>query len=297
MFFADVRAQAAEPASLTVTVYDFSATDGNLASLARNVTAFVTADLTVETNLIMLARADLSPALSEQAFGVSGLVNSEAAAKIGRLTGAKVLVTGQVLRTEGGRIAIVASVLGTQTGRLFAAQVQGPAEPPAGLISELSRKIAQTIWAQSTNLVARPAESRSVRLARILEGIKGKRRPAVSVNLLDASDSSAQISTAEGELGALLLKAGFMVLDAKSDRKPDVEITGIKSISTARHGDMYSCRVVVDLKAQERRSGVILALDRSESTATDSTVPGGVQAAQADAADQLAERILPILAE
>jgi hypothetical protein len=119
----------------------------------------------------------------------------------------------------------------------------------------------------------------------------------VSVNLLDASDSSAQISTAEGELGALLLKAGFMVLDAKSDRKPDVEITGIKSISTARHGDMYSCRVVVDLKAQERRSGVILALDRSESTATDSTVPGGVQAAQADAADQLAERILPILAE
>ena len=43
---------------------------------ATNVTTLVTADLTTETNLVLLERAELTKALNEQAFGVSGLVSS-----------------------------------------------------------------------------------------------------------------------------------------------------------------------------------------------------------------------------
>ena len=296
---ADAIAAAATPDALTVAVYDFAATDKTTASYARKVTAFVTAELTQETNLVMLARADLSQALSEQAFGISGLVSSEAAAKIGQLNGAKVLVAGQVIRTGGGHVVLVANIIGTETGRLFAAKVEGDALRPMGLSAELSRKIAQIISTQTTNLVAMAQESRNERLARILKGIKGKNRPAVSVNILhSASDHPQHSSTEEGEFGALLLAAGFTVVDANSERKPDVEITGVDSISGGPpRGDFVSCRVVLDLKVQERRTGDILALDHAESTAADIALPGAIRAAQADAVDQLAERILPLLAQ
>jgi len=60
---------------------------------------------------------------------------------------------------------------------------------------------------------------------------------------------------------------------------------------------LFSYRVVLDLKVQERRTGAILALDHAESTATDITLPNATRVAQADAVDQLAERILPLLAQ
>ena len=51
---------AGKPAStLTVAVYDFTDPDKNPAGYASKVTALVTADLTAETNLVMVERADL----------------------------------------------------------------------------------------------------------------------------------------------------------------------------------------------------------------------------------------------
>ena len=74
----------AEMPPLTVAVYDFTGT-GEAKSYGENVTTLVTADLTTQTNLVMLERADLSKILNEQAFDISGMVSSDAAAKIGRL--------------------------------------------------------------------------------------------------------------------------------------------------------------------------------------------------------------------
>ena len=47
-------------------------------------------------------RRELGKALTEQAFGVAGLVSTDAAAEIGQLTGVKVLVAGQVVRSAVG---------------------------------------------------------------------------------------------------------------------------------------------------------------------------------------------------
>ena len=291
-------ASGTTPEALTVAVYDFAATDRTTATYASKVTTFVTADLAQESNLVMVARADLSQALTEQAFGMSGLVSSDAAAKIGLLAGVKVLVAGQVIRTEPGHVVLVANIIGTETGRLFAARVEGDALKPMGLSAELSRRIAQTICAQGTNLVAATGESRRERRARIVNRVNGRNRPAVSCAIRWAREKSQRCATSEGEFGALLLKAGFTVVDAISERKPDVEITGVEDYSMGPpRGDLYSCRAVLDLKVQDRRTGTILALDRAESTVTDSTIPGALRTAQADAVDQVAERILPLLAQ
>src|ERR1035441_4960905 len=87
--------------ALTVAVYDFTEPDKDPAGYGTKVTALVTADLTVETNLVMVERAGLKKVLGEQAIGVSGLVTSDTAAKIGQITGAKVLVSGQVINAGG----------------------------------------------------------------------------------------------------------------------------------------------------------------------------------------------------
>src|ERR1700722_7189639 len=82
---------AADAPLLTVAVYDFKGAPG-AGYFGGKVTPLITADLATETNFVMVVRAELDKALNEQAFGVSGMVSSDAAAKIGQITGAKVLV-------------------------------------------------------------------------------------------------------------------------------------------------------------------------------------------------------------
>ncbi len=176
-----IFAQLSKP--VTVAVYDFSDLDKDFHnSWGNKVTTLVTADLTVETNLVMLERAELNKALQEQAFGDSGMVNSDAAAKIGQITGAKVLIAGQVFETGEDHVVIVADIIGTETARLYTAKVEGPPNELMNLTSELAQKISQTISQQAKNLVAATEESHADRLERIVKSIKGAKRPSVSVS-------------------------------------------------------------------------------------------------------------------
>ncbi|HVU09533.1 MAG TPA: CsgG/HfaB family protein [Verrucomicrobiae bacterium] len=287
---------AAPISPLTVAGYDFTG-NADAKNYGESVTALVTADLTAATNLVMLERAELNKALSEQAFGVSGMVSSDAAAKIGQITGAKVLVAGQVIKVEANHLIIIANIIGTETGRLFASKVEGDPANLSELTSNLSQKIAQTISAQTTNLVAVAEESHEERLQRIIQGIKGKKRPAVSVNIV-WPNRNGHSASAEGEFGIILLKAGFTVVDANSDQKPDIEITGVDDAGMGpRRGELFSARVVIELKLQERRTGDIIAFDRQESTSTSTTRASADRSAQVNAVDALAERVLPLLAQ
>jgi TolB-like protein len=292
-----IAAAADQPQSpLTVAVYDFKAV-GDIWTYGRNVTALVTANLATETNLVMLERAELDKALNEQAFGISGMVSSDAAAKIGQITGAKVLVAGQVIKTGDNHLVIVADIIGTETGRLFADKVEGAEDNLSALTSDLSHKIAQTISDQTTNLIAASQETSEEHLEQIIKSISGTNRPSVSVNILSPNGRGHTV-TAEGEFGNILLKAGFTVVDANSDRKPDMEIIGVADTSTAtRQGSLFSGRCVIELKIQERRTGDIVAFDRQESIANDATTPTARRSAQVNAVDALAERVLPLLAK
>ncbi len=295
LLLAGVVVQAVSQPSLTVAVYDFKG-DGEAASYGNNVTTLVTADLTTETNLVILERAELTKALNEQAFGVSGMVSSDAAAKIGQITGAKVLVAGQVIKTGDNHAVIVAYIIGTETGRLFADKVEGAADNLMALTSDLSRKIALTITVQTTNLVPPKSESREDYLNRIVKNIRGTNRPSVSVSI--QRYNYPYEPTVDGELGAILLKAGFKVVDGKSDHKPDIEIIGSGDMLalTSRDG-LFSCSYGLDVKIQERKTGDIIGFDHQESTATSNGQVAAFTAAQIKTIDALAERILPLLAK
>jgi TolB-like protein len=287
---------------LTVTVYDFAG-DAETASYRGKVTALVTADLTTETNLVMLERAELDKALGELAFGFSGMVNSDAAAKIGQITGAKVLVAGLVMKTSDNHLVIVANIIGTETGRLFADKVEGASDNLMDLTSQLSRKIAQTITAQASNLVMPPEESYADRLERIIKNISGTNRPSVSVNItqLNRSGHRWQDNPSEHEFGTLLLKAGFKVMDGNPDQKPDIDISGDATTTWGeapiQRGGLLTIQATIALKIVDRRTGTILAFERQESSATGIGEVVLDTKSQVNAIDALAERILPLLAK
>ena len=293
----DAPTNSSSPGVLTVAVYDFKG-DAAAASYGKNVTTLVTANLTTETNLVLLERVELSKALSEQAFGVSGLVNSAAAAQIGQITGAKILVAGQVMKTGDNHVIIVANIIGTETGRLFADKVEGGADNLTELASDLSRKIAQTISDQATNLIAVAQESRAERLERIIKSITDTNRPSVSVKIVQSTYLTASSKSCEAAFGAILMKAGFTVVDAKSDRKPDIEITGVKGNGNGPHRNgMYSAIISISLKVQDRRTGAIIALEHETDSATNATKQGAYEVAMIRAIDALAEKVLPLLAK
>ena len=124
---------------LTVAVFDFDSNDEAVSDLGPKVATLINANLSAEPQIITVERAELEKVLSEQELGLSGAVNPDSAAKIGQLTGAKVLVTGRVFKVDDQTI-IVAKIIGTETSRVYGEMVQGP---PAKTIVDLSSNLAK----------------------------------------------------------------------------------------------------------------------------------------------------------
>src|ERR1039457_3779481 len=86
---------------LTVAIFDFDSKDESVSGLGPKVATLVNADLSVEPQIITVERADLEKVLGEQELGLPGTVSPASAAKVGQLTGAKVLVTRSEERRVG----------------------------------------------------------------------------------------------------------------------------------------------------------------------------------------------------
>ena len=265
-------------------------------TMDNNVTALFDVNLSSDSRFDVVDRNELDKVMEEQALGKSGNITPDTAAKIGRLTGAKVLVDGRVFKTGSeDNIIVIASVIGTETGRIFSQTAQGSSTNLVALISGLSKKIAQTIEEQSTNLIASATNSPEEQLDKAIAKIKGKPQPTVSIKI-NGTDAAGQI--AQNELGQVFQKAGFTVVDEKSDERPDILITGDAVVADdTEQGSLSSGHATLEIKAQEWTTGKILALDLQQGVAVD--IGGQIAADMAlkNATDKLAERLLPLLAK
>lgn len=290
-------AQTEAPKPITVGVLTVA---GPRRTLANNITALMTADLSSDPHFAVVDRNELDKVLREQALGTSGSITPDTAAKIGQLTGAKVLITGREFNGgSAGDIVVIASIIGTENGRVFSMTTQGASTNLVELISDLSQKIAQTIVDQSTNILAPAPVSREKRVSDILSKVHGKHRPAVLVTINEQmpSDSTAQ-HTAETELGLLLQKAGFTAVDEKSRSKADIIITGdAMSSGGQKAGSLVSSHAILAIKAEHRKDGKIVSLDRQEGVAVDISESMAAKEALQNATDDLSERLLPLLAQ
>jgi hypothetical protein len=282
---------------LTVAVFDFESHDEGIRDLGPKVATLLNANLSAEPQLMTVERAELEKVLSEQELGLSGTVSPDTAAKVGHLTGAKVLVTGRVFRADK-ELVLVAKIISTETSRVYGELVKGGTSMPiTDLSAELAKKVAATVTQKGDTLIAK-VESRDDRIARIKKSIAGKKLPTVSVKIGERHFGQPVIDpAAETELGLILQQCGFTIVDDKSKDRPDVEITGDAfSAYGLRKGNLISCKARVELKAQ-KRSGEILAVDRQTSVAVDVTEQTAAKTSLQEAAQELAERVVPKLAQ
>ena len=129
-------AAAAQGQPLAIAVLDLETDQKDLGPAAKQITELLIAGLSISPELILVERQRLGEALSELELGISGTVNPDTAARLGRLIGAKALVTGRVFPT-GDNLLVIARVIGTETGRVYAESATVAAHEPAGTLADM----------------------------------------------------------------------------------------------------------------------------------------------------------------
>ncbi len=279
---------------LPTAVFNFEATDESVRSFGPQAATLINAELSADPRIITVERAELDKAFGEQEMGLSGTIQAETAARVGHLTGAKVLVTGRIFKV-GKETVMVAKIIGTETSRVYGEVVKSAAEDSlADLASQLAKKIAATISKQAETLVA-PPEKTEDRIERIRKNLKTDKLPVVEVRIPERHFGGITIDpAAETEIAFILGKCGFPVADAKTGEKASIEFVG-EALSEfgMRKGNLVSCKGRVELKVIDKASGKVLAVDRQTCVAVDLSEQIAAKTALQKAAQELAERLIP----
>jgi TolB-like protein len=279
-------------------IFTFEERGAGVKEFGLKVTDILFARLVAKPELMLVDRVEMKKTLDEQAINISGAVKADEAAKVGQLTGAKLLVTGSVLQVDK-KIYLVAKVIGTETSRVVGASVDGKASDDlAPLVEKLADSLAETIAKQADKLVAKKVEVKD-RIAALNEKLKKATRPTVFVAIPEFHVGKAVVDpAAQTELIRFLKGTGFDVIDTEEGTvgKADVVITGESISETAgRVGELISVRGRVELKAVDRKTGKVLVADRQTTRVVDLTDVIGGKTALQQAAATLAERLLPQL--
>ena len=286
----------ARSAVLTVAVFDFESKDETVRDLGPKVATLINATLSANADLITVERAELEKALGEQELGLSGTVSAETAAKVGHLTGAKVLVTGRVFNVDKERM-IVAKIIGTETSRVYGELSKAnTGSSLSDQAADIAGKIAKTISSKGDTLIAK-VETREERVEKLKAKLKGAKLPTVSVTIPEQHfGTPVRDPAAQTELLLILQQCGFTIVDEKSKDKADVEITGEAfSAMGLRKGNLVSCKSRVEVKVHNISDRKLITADRQTSVAVDIAEQTAAKTALQNAAAELAERLLPQL--
>jgi hypothetical protein len=296
--FAGQQVPAAE-APLTVAVFNFQTAGEKLANKGSEAALLLGTQLSTAPDLMLVERQELEKALGEQELGLSGTISPETAAKVGALTGAKVLITGRVFEA-GARNYLVVKIIGTETSRVFgeAATFNDPGTLDKA-VAEIAPKVVAILGARADALVAK-VEDPAARLARLKAAIGGRKLPSVTISFTEQHLNHPVIDPAvETEVKLTLQQLGFEIVDPKSSTKSaDLSVTGEAfSEAAGRRGNLISCRARVELKAVRNADGKLLLTDRQTDVGVDLAENIAAKSALENAARKLIDRLAPKLSE
>jgi TolB-like protein len=295
-----VAAEAVAAPVWPVAVLPFRERDRNVKELGDQVTDLLCATLSAEPSVQLLERADLDKSLSESELSLSGAVAPDQALQVGRLSGAKILVTGSVMQI-GQNLHLVAKIIGTETSRVLGETVKGDAGAELdALVTELAGKVVKTITDRADDLVARP-EPRDDRVAKLKAELGQGRRPTVYVRVTERHVGQATIDpAAQTELVLLCRESGFEVLDGDGSTRAKAQIAiegeGFSEFAL-RRGNLVSVKARVELKATDTKTGQVVAADRQTAIVVDLSEQIAGKAALQQAAAEIASRLLPRLVQ
>ena len=292
----NVPAEEVKKSVYTVAVLPFEASGDELKNVAPEVSQLMTTYLSGKEGISLVERDKLDKAISEMGLGISGTVDPQTAAQIGKIVGAKILISGRVFAVQS-ELFLVAKIIGAETSQVLAESVSLLVKNSyADATQQLADKVVATITAQGEVLVAEKKTEHDT-----LEDLKllteGKQNlPTIAVTMTERHVGQPALDpAAETELNLSLSSLGFKLLDAaKTTEQPDIEITGEAfSEFGMRNGNLVSCKGRVEVKVLEHSTGKIIAVDRQTEVAVDLSEQIAGKAAIQKAAKEIAIRIVP----
>lgn len=279
-----------------VAILPFQERGRDAAELGGKVSDLLFAQLIVRPDMYLVEREDIKKLFDEQELNLSGLVNPGQATQVGYLTGAKIIVTGSVIVVDDS-LYLVAKVIGTETSRVLGASSKGKVgDDLNGLVEELAESVAGTIAARATELIASPPK-REDRLAAVAKSMGKGKRPSVWIDIPERHVGQTTLDPAAAiELAWYCKELGFEVIDATNGSRNDADVLLLGegfSEFAARHGNLISVKARLELKAVDRETGKVLAVDRQVAVSVDLAEQVAGKAALQEAAANIAERLLP----
>lgn len=130
----------------TVAVLPFvnsaiGAAQGDLAPLSKGIADLMIIELAQNTNIRLVERENINQILAEQNLARDGRVDDATAARVGRLLGARHIVTGSFVTDRSGTMVITVKSVNVETGRIeYADMDRGNTDDFLSLVSRVGRK-------------------------------------------------------------------------------------------------------------------------------------------------------------
>lgn len=272
----------------TVAVLPFTERGAGITEQGSQVCDLVFAELVKNPNIWMVERAEMEKIMNELQLNASGMVAPDQAAKIGQLTGAKILVTGSIFKVNN-KTYIVGKVIGTETSRVLGDSVDG--QGLQELSATLSKKLNSIINNKAKDLMPKIKERKD-----IIAGLKTKlgtaAKPVVYIKIPEQHLSQASVDpAAQTEMQLICKELGFTVTENSDDA--DIKITGEGfSEFATRKGDIISVKARLEVKASDK-DGKIIAVDRQTTVAAGTAEQTTAKSALQEASAQIADRLIP----
>jgi len=133
----------------SLAIFDFKNTSGQpaLSYLEQAVPQMLLTDLMAAAGLTLIERTEIKKIIEEHELNLSGLVDEQTAARIGKLTGADYVLFGTFF-SESAKIRFDARVCETQSAQIIVAEKVAGEGEIIDLISELAGRIAEKLTHQ-----------------------------------------------------------------------------------------------------------------------------------------------------
>jgi hypothetical protein len=310
-------APAQEEQELTAAVLGFATSKNLPADLGENLSMLLTAYLSMETNVPLVEREELKKAMGEVGLGLSGMASANEAAEVGKLVGAKALITGRAFSLNKQDVTIAVKVFGAETGRVFARVVKvADVEDVDSAAMELATTVGAVLEENEKSFLT-PRDDEVARVERIKTALKEVKKPKVTVFIREEHrDSKIADPAAESELNYYLGESGFKLTDKDVAQrkswaqycktssltgelpegltgKTDVVVVG-EAISElgVRRGDLISCKARVEMRAVDSQTGEILATARATEAGVDVAESAAAKKAVQNAAVSVLEKFI-----
>ena len=286
------------PAVYPTAIFPFEERGSGTKDYGAKVADLLFASLAVKPELYLVDRQDMKKTLDEHEINLSGMVTTDQAVQVGKLSGAKVLVTGSVIEADK-TLYLVAKIIGTETTRVLGESVKGKTSDEIGpMVAQLADKIAATITRDAEKLVAK--EVKVIDRIAVLNKELGKaQRPTVVVKISERHIGQITMDpAAETEITMFCKETGFEVIDPKAtaEKKADISIEGEGFSEFAmRRGNIVSVKARLEVRAIDRSTDKIIAIDRQTAVEVDLNEQFAGKKALETAAAAIAERMLPKL--